>query len=161
MLLAAPAEQAPTPMDASAGVRDSLRDWQRTQPEAQVQASVPTAVLSVSFEPEHLRRVLINLLDNGWRHAQALPQPWVRVELRALDGQRALLRVSNPSPPLPPHIEQHLFEPFHSTRSRSSGLGLYICRELCERYGARIEYQALEVEGRQAVSFSVTLRRST
>ena len=38
---------------------------------------------------------------------------------------------------------RHLFEPFFSSQSRSSGLGLYICRELCERYGARLGYQRL------------------
>jgi two-component system sensor histidine kinase PilS (NtrC family) len=37
-------------------------------------------------------------------------------------------------------VEQHLFEPFFSSESRSSGLGLYICRELCERHGASITY---------------------
>ena len=42
---------------------------------------------------------------------------------------------------MPPEIERHLFEPFFSTRSRGSGLGLYICRELCERHGARIDYR--------------------
>jgi two-component system sensor histidine kinase PilS (NtrC family) len=160
MLLAAPAEQAPTPMDAAAGLRETLQDWIRTQPAAVVQSALPMSGLPVLFEPEHLRRVLVNLLDNGWRHAQSQPHPWVRVELQALDAERAMLRVVNPSPPLPAHIEQHLFEPFHSTRSRSSGLGLYICRELCERYGARIEYQALETEGERAVCFSVTLRRT-
>jgi two-component system sensor histidine kinase PilS (NtrC family) len=43
--------------------------------------------------------------------------------------------------PIAPEVERHLFEPFFSTRSRGTGLGLYICRELCERYGASIEYR--------------------
>lgn len=159
MLLAAPPDAAPPPMDATAGLRETLLDWQRTQPGAHLQAELPAAALAVLFEPEHLRRVLINLLDNGWRHAQSQARPWLRVELQTLDAERALLRVLNPSPPLPAHIERHLFEPFHSTRSRSSGLGLYICRELCERYGARIEYQALQRGGEPAVCFSITLRR--
>jgi two-component system sensor histidine kinase PilS (NtrC family) len=34
-----------------------------------------------------------------------------------------------------------LFEPFFSSESRSSGMGLYICRELCESHGAGIHYQ--------------------
>ena len=38
-------------------------------------------------------------------------------------------------------VERHLFEPFFSSESRSSGLGLYICRELCDRHGASIAYQ--------------------
>ena len=42
-----------------------------------------------------------------------------------------------------PTVQRHLFEPFFSSESRSSGLGLYICRELCQRYDASISYQRL------------------
>jgi two-component system, NtrC family, sensor histidine kinase PilS len=41
-------------------------------------------------------------------------------------------------------VQRHLFEPFFSSESRSSGLGLYICRELCTRHGALIGYQRSE-----------------
>ena len=58
--------------------------------------------------------------------------------------------------PVPPEIERHLFEPFFSTRSRGSGLGLYICRELCERHGASIEYR--RAPDAAANEFSVRLR---
>ncbi len=37
--------------------------------------------------------------------------------------------------------ERSLFEPFFSTRSRGTGLGLYISRELCERHGATLDYR--------------------
>lgn len=163
MLLAAPADQQIPQMDAAAGVREVLDDWQRTQGATALQRELPPAApggLMVLFEPEHLRRVLVNLLDNGWRHAQTAAAPWVRLELQALDDQRLQCRVINPSPPLPAEIERHLFEPFHSTRSRSSGLGLYICRELCERYGARIDYQPLSIDGEAAVAFTIQLRRA-
>lgn len=43
--------------------------------------------------------------------------------------------------PLDQSIERNLFEPFFSSESRSSGLGLYICRELCDGHGATIAYQ--------------------
>jgi two-component system sensor histidine kinase PilS (NtrC family) len=57
---------------------------------------------------------------------------------------------------VPPEIERHLFEPFFSTRSRGSGLGLYICRELCERHGASIEYR--RASDAAANEFCVRLR---
>lgn len=163
MLLAAPAEQQVPQMDAATVIREVLDDWQRTQGAAALQRELPLleqGALMVLFEPEHLRRVLVNLLDNGWRHAQGAASPWVRLELLPLDAQRLQCRVINPSPPLPAEIERHLFEPFHSTRSRSSGLGLYICRQLCERYGARIDYQPLSIDGEAAVAFTILLRRA-
>lgn len=62
--------------------------------------------------------------------------------------------------PIAPEVERHLFEPFFSTRSRGSGLGLYICRELCERYGAGIEYQARPASDPRRNEFVVTMRRA-
>jgi two-component system, NtrC family, sensor histidine kinase PilS len=161
MLLAAPIDQAPPALELRSFVTEVLDDWQRTQAVQAVQRQLPAeGAYPVLFEPDHLRRVLLNLLDNGWRHAQPAPQPWLRVELVELDAERMLLRVLNPSAPLPAEVERHLFEPFYSTRSRGAGLGLSICRELCERYGARIDYQALQHEGEPAVAFLVQLRRA-
>jgi two-component system sensor histidine kinase PilS (NtrC family) len=53
-----------------------------------------------------------------------------------------------------------LFEPFFSTRSRGAGLGLYICRELCERYGARIDYRPLPPDAPRRNEFHVDVRRA-
>jgi two-component system sensor histidine kinase PilS (NtrC family) len=52
-----------------------------------------------------------------------------------------------------------LFEPFFSTRSRGTGLGLYICKELCERYGASIEYRPRSGSDPRRNEFRVTMRR--
>jgi hypothetical protein len=51
-----------------------------------------------------------------------------------------------------------LFEPFFSSESRSSGLGLYICRELCERYGALIGYQRVQRGGTEGNEFFVMFK---
>ena len=54
-----------------------------------------------------------------------------------------------------------LFEPFFSTRSRGTGLGLYICRELCERYGGSIDYWQHPAESAHRNEFVVMARRAT
>lgn len=95
----------------------------------------------VAFDGEHLRRVVVNLLDNAQRYAQG--EGCARLQLstrRALDG-RAWLQIWSAGPEIEASVQQHLFEPFFSSRSRSSGLGLFICRELCQRHGAHISYQ--------------------
>jgi two-component system sensor histidine kinase PilS (NtrC family) len=50
--------------------------------------------------------------------------------------------------------QAHLFEPFFTTESQGTGLGLYIARELCEGNGARIEY----VDDSSGGHFRVTLK---
>jgi two-component system sensor histidine kinase PilS (NtrC family) len=66
--------------------------------------------------------------------------------------------------PLEPSVRRHLFEPFFSSESRSSGLGLYICRELCERHGAAIAHERLprarDGETVEGNAFVITFRRA-
>ena len=62
--------------------------------------------------------------------------------------------------PLESSVQRHLFEPFFSSQSRSSGLGLYICRELCQRYGASISYQRMKRAGVDGNAFIVCLHTS-
>jgi two-component system sensor histidine kinase PilS (NtrC family) len=69
--------------------------------------------------------------------------------------------VASDGDPIPPDVERYLFEPFFSTRSRGTGLGLYICRELCERYGARINYRLRPAGERRRNEFSIAMRRQS
>ena len=94
---------------------------------------------SMRFDSEHLRRVLINLLDNASRYASAHPQS-IQVYLEDAEPDKVALGVWSDGAPMDPSVERHLFEPFFSSESRSSGLGLYICRELCASHQAVISY---------------------
>lgn len=156
----APGVQPDTqPLDASALVQETCAEWARVNgvaPGAQsrFQLHIAAPGLMALFDAEHLRRVLVNLLDNAHRHAD----PGAGAISVALDRHGDLLDlvVTSAGAPVPPDVERHLFEPFFSTRSRGSGLGLYICRELCERHGARIDYRrAADAAGNE---FRVQLR---
>jgi two-component system sensor histidine kinase PilS (NtrC family) len=86
----------------------------------------------------------------------------IQVATDARDGP--VLVVWSDGPPLEAAVERHLFEPFFSSESRSSGLGLYICRELCERHGARIAYRRGPAPGgdrRDGNALSVAFRTAT
>ena len=150
-------------IDASATVAAVAADWARTAgvslaPDSRLRAELPAAALGVVFDPEHLRRVLVNLLDNAHRHGGPAPGA-IFLRLGARDEGWAQLSVLSDGPPIAPEIERYLFEPFFSTRSRGSGLGLYICRELCERYGASVEYRPRPAAERLRNEFVVNLRR--
>ena len=115
-------------------------DWARQTASLDItQLALDAYGAAVVFDPEHLRRLMINLLDNARRYASQTGGA-IEVSTRRNAGQ-AHLYVWSDGQPLEKTVQTHLFEPFFSSESRSSGLGLYICRELCERYGAIIGYQ--------------------
>ncbi|MEZ5717021.1 MAG: ATP-binding protein [Burkholderiaceae bacterium] len=93
----------------------------------------------VEFDTEHLRRVLVNLLDNALRYKSGEADA-LQLSTRIISPGQACVQVWSDGAPMDQSVERHLFEPFFSSESRSSGLGLYICRELCERHGASIGY---------------------
>jgi two-component system sensor histidine kinase PilS (NtrC family) len=164
MEVAPGAESTLRAIDASAAVAAAAADWARTAqialgPDSRLRAELPSLALGVIFDPEHLRRVLVNLLDNAQRHAGGAPGA-IFLRLAARDDGWALLSVLSDGALIAPEIERHLFEPFFSTRSRGSGLGLYICRELCDRYGASIEYRPRPAAERLRNEFVVSMRRT-
>ena len=115
-----------------------LAEWLALNPQAQLEWLPGAPQATVAFEAEHLRRVLVNLLDNALRHAADSPQP---LQLATRHGSEGVqLEAWNPGPPMPAEVEAHLFEPFNSSHSRSSGLGLYLARQLCQRHGAQLDY---------------------
>jgi two-component system sensor histidine kinase PilS (NtrC family) len=115
-------------------------DWARqTQSDTRLQLALSAPGARVPFEADHLRRVLVNLLDNALRYAGDRCDS-IQVTTQVVGGE-ASLQVWSDGSALDATVQQRLFEPFFSSESRSSGLGLYICRELCERHGAAIGYQ--------------------
>src|SRR5690606_25853370 len=110
----------------------------------------------VGFDAEHLRRLLVNLLDNAQRHASGQPGS-IRLVTQSSPGQLLRLSVWSDGGPLEASVLKHLFEPFFSSESRSSGLGLFICRELCERYGAQIAYQRVRLDQHEGNEFYVLM----
>ena len=118
-----------------------FQDWSQTAHAASfARTFLQAGEAEVAFDPDHLRRVLVNLLDNALRYIGKHPDS-LQISTGISTTGQVGLQVWSDGAPLEKTVEQHLFEPFFSSESRSSGLGLYICRELCERHGATISYQ--------------------
>lgn len=139
-------------------------DWQTAHPERTIKLNFFARQTQVAFDMEHLRRVLVNLLDNARRYASHEADA-LQIHTQGTMGRPALVQIWSDGAPLDKSVQQHLFEPFFSSESRSSGLGLYICRELCQRHGATLHYsrRALDLpRGRvEGNAFTVTFRPSS
>ncbi len=99
--------------------------------------------LLVEFDPENLQRVLANLLDNGLRHsAMATGRETARIVV-GLDFtvHQCLIDIIDPGSGVPPADQAKLFEPFFTTVAAGSGMGLYLCKELCEINNADLSYR--------------------
>jgi two-component system sensor histidine kinase PilS (NtrC family) len=113
---------------------------------------------TVRFDGLHLREVLVNLLGNAVRYASGKPAS-IRV-FPVLDATgRVELHVQDDGPGITPEVRAHLFEPFYTTSSKGTGLGLYLARELCLNNGAMLDYEyrvdrpGTEPTGRFVITF--------
>ena len=153
----------PAVLSLNAGVHRICSEWgAQSACMHQLRTNLCEPDVVVRFETEHLRRVLINLLDNARRYASKRMDA-IQVRSVTDDALRATVDVWSDGAPLDPSIQRHLFEPFFSSESRSSGMGLYICRELCEGHQATISYQrsARMVDGISTMGneFAITMQR--
>ena len=104
----------------------------------------------VRVDVEQIRRVVINLVDNGLdalggSHAAPRPDgqaPTIVVESRhdASNGVARIL-VSDNGPGISAADRDKLFMPYYSTKRRGSGLGLAIVRRIIAEHGGSIEVQ--------------------
>ena len=99
----------------------------------------------IVFDRVHLQQVLWNLLRNAWRHSRKLAGS-VRIAVRR-QANRVELHVIDDGEGVPKHLRQQLFEPFFTTFSGGTGLGLYIAREMSAANGAILEYVEEPVGG--------------
>lgn len=111
---------------------------ERLEPGVMVLDAVPGVI--VAFDRGHLRQVLWNLCRNGLRYCRKLPGSLRLTVVR--DDQRVVLDVQDDGPGISVEQQGKLFEPFFTTATEGTGLGLYIAKELCEANGALLEYHA-------------------
>lgn len=173
ILTVAPGVRPPAPLiDPVETVMAVCNEWRSTHRIAagadslleidlsECQGAFETPAPRIRFEPEHLQRILVNLLDNALRYNSAEPGA-VMVRMRRLPSVTTqgllMLSVGNDGAPIKPDTERSLFEPFFSTSSRGTGLGLYISRELCERHGASIDYRQHPSAVRHRNEFFITM----
>ncbi|MFA5371861.1 MAG: ATP-binding protein [Sideroxydans sp.] len=97
-------------------------------------------VCTACFDRGHFEQILWNLCRNALRYSQR-DSGSVRLNVASAHDGIVTLEVEDDGPGVASVVVQNLFEPFFTTDSRGTGLGLYIVRELCEANGARIEYR--------------------
>ena len=92
----------------------------------------------VRLDPEQIRRVIINLVDNAIEAMEHRGQILVETQFDRLNGVARVI-VADDGPGIPPAERDKLFLPYYSTKLRGSGLGLAIVRRIVAEHGGSIE----------------------
>ncbi len=89
---------------------------------------------TVNVDDHQLHQILTIIVDNGLRHsADATGER--KLLLQLIDEPNLpgpVLNVIDDGPGISPEHRDRIFEPFFTTESGGTGLGLYICKELCD-----------------------------
>ncbi len=105
-------------------------------------------------DPESLRILLENLVDNAIRYTPAPGR--VDVGVRA-EGEDILLEVVDTGPGVPPEARERVFDRFYrrlGTNVSGSGLGLAIVKGIAEKHQARVTLE----DGEKGKGLKVTVR---
>jgi PAS domain S-box-containing protein len=91
---------------------------------------------SVEIDPRQFEQVLYNLLLNA---AQAVEHEGSITVATGIEDRRVEIRVRDTGPGLPPEAGEKLFQPFFTTRTEGTGLGLAVAKKIVVAHGGTIE----------------------
>ena len=150
------------PADLNALLSDTLGLYDGLFRDIVVERSLSSSLPSIRVDPEQIRRVVVNLVDNA---VDAL-----ELELRMSpngrkgvigvqtehDRQAGVVRliIRDNGPGIAPADRDKLFMPYFSTKKRGSGLGLAIVRRIIVEHGGSIKVGSNEPRG---TTFTVEL----
>jgi K+-sensing histidine kinase KdpD len=133
-------------------VADRVRRLGSLFRQVRVQVDIPPDLPLVDGDYTQLDQVVTNLLENAARHAP--PASLVRVRAAERDGMVELC-VEDAGIGVPDYERRRIFEPFRKGEgSRSSGVGLAICKAIVEAHGGTIDVDRTPGGG---ATFVVTL----
>lgn len=112
----------------------------------------PEEDLTVIADPEGVRKVLVNVMENA---LEAMPGGGTVTVRSRRAGDEAEVVIEDTGAGLPPDVQERLFEPYFSTKTNGTGLGLAICQSLVREMDGDIQLR--NRRGAKGVQAIVTL----
>lgn len=140
--IAKPASHSLAPTDVVEFVETRLQHWLPRASELRITVNVhpmDTAGSMLWLDQDRLGQILDNLLANAF-DALAGSGGSIRIAFRRLDQDLFGIAITDSGPGLSPEAHAHLFEPFFTTRSQGTGLGLFLSAELARALGGTLVY---------------------
>jgi two-component system nitrogen regulation sensor histidine kinase NtrY len=132
-----PAPRA-VPTDVHALLEDALALYRGLFTSVHLRSVFSPDLPTITVDPEQLRRVVINLIDNA---IEAMDREGTIEVSTEDDPPNRVVRivVADDGPGIPVAERDKLFLPYYSTKQRGSGLGLAIVRRIVAEHGGSID----------------------
>ncbi|MEJ8859523.1 ATP-binding protein [Variovorax robiniae] len=140
------------PVDLNAVVVDVLSLYETEAPTVTVHTELDPRCPAIRGDAQQLRQVIHNLLQNA-QDATEVAQGGkgsgeVIVRTRLDDtGKRVRLTLQDSGHGFAENILKRAFEPYVTTKSKGTGLGLAVVKKIADEHGARIELSNRVAEG--------------
>jgi signal transduction histidine kinase len=128
--------------DARALVEEALRPYRSALPAGvRLRLVVDGAVPPIRADRRLLERAVVNLLENALQAVADVGT--IEVGVRgAADGRSIEIEVTDSGPGIPPEVRDRVFEPFFSTKTSGSGLGLALVKKIAEDHGGGVRLES-------------------
>ena len=136
-------------IDIAAELEDAIFTYGELFKQAGIEVSYDQpdkAIPMIPGDPERLKQVFLNLLDNAAKHGG----DGKRVEVSITsEGQAVLIRIRDHGHGIPASELPHVKEKFYkgSSKNRGTGIGLSVCDEIVARHGGQLSIENAEGGG--------------
>ncbi len=137
-------------IDMNHWMKEMLKELQEQYPQGFIEfkSDYDDQTPAVDGDPQQLQRVVANLVRNSVEAIQYSKNKRGAITLRARpDDHGVLLEVADDGPGMSQEIKDNIFDPFITTKSIGTGLGLYLVREIIANHGGSIDIDTEEGKG--------------
>ena len=136
-------------LDLNALVTEVLGLYGQAQELGCLRAELGHDVPAIEGDPTQLRQVIHNLVQNALDAVAGQNDGWVRVRTetsRNDQGEPRAVRldISDNGPGFPDKVLKRAFEPYVTTKTKGTGLGLAVVKKIADEHGARVRIANLD-----------------
>ncbi len=140
----------PRPGDLHAVVRQVAQLYVAVRPGITLRTELDPALPPVKLDPDHMKRALINLVDNAVAAIPGEGEILIRTQHLTALG-RVLLEVADTGQGFPLEDRDRMFLPYYSTKRSTGGLGLAIVNRIVLEHGGQIRIEENQPKGARVI----------
>lgn len=99
-------------------------------------------------DSDKLKQVFLNLMVNSYQAMSESQKPVLSLSLKYNEAQKnVIVRISDTGSGMSPEVMKRLFEPFHTTKPKGTGLGLAVTHKILESHKVEVSVNSQVGQG--------------